>query len=205
MSNYLYKKTTSTAEALIPIPPRLMRENTYSPGMNISRYTTPDDLLYYAFQDDLHLVPPSAYKKYLMAAGYIPDIMGIAEDIRGIFLIRTPKDREWDIKDDLIKDKSVGKHGCGYRIDLGFEENSQADGTIVRKRRAFKFRQMRSYPFILRNLTIGFFHTDAGSVDDRLWSDMTKNWDGVGLEEPLVFDADFDLFKTRNATLHDIK
>lgn len=201
---HLYKKTTSATEALIPIPARLSRDNTYSPGMNISRYTTPDDLLFYAFQDDLHTIPNSAFKKYLMVAGYIPDIMGLSEDIRGIFLIRTPKEREWDIKDDIIKDKSVGKHGCGYRIDLGFEDKIQTDGKIVKTRRAFRFRNMRSYPFLLRNLTMGFFHTDAGSVDDRLWSDITKNWDGVGLEEPLVFDADFDLFKTRNATLHEI-
>ncbi len=202
---YLYKKTTSATEALIPIPARLTRDITYNPGKNISRYTTPDDLLFYAFQEDLHTISNNAFKKYLMVACYIPDIMGVTEDIRGIFLIKTPKEREWDINDDIIKDKSVGKHGCGYRIDLGFEEKTQGDGKIVKTRRAFQFGKMRSYPFLLRNLTVGFFHTDPDSVDDRLWSDITKNWDGVGLEEPLVFDADFDLFKTRNVTLHEIK
>lgn len=203
-STFLYKRTTSSKQALVPIPSKLTRDTIYNPGMNISRYITEDGILYYAFQDNLHTMKEPEFRKYLIVSIYIPDIMGISEDVRGLFFVRSTKSRIWDFKADIIKDKSVGKHGCGYRIDLGSEE-ILVSGKKKEIRRALRFRQMRSYPFLLRNLSVAFFHTDMGSNDDLIWRDYNKNWDGVGVEEQLVFDADFDLLKTRNATLKDIQ
>ena len=119
---------------------------------------------------------------------------GNKKDVRKLFLLRTSA-TEGDHKSriDFFNDKGLGPHGCPAAILVRTEANKDSES-----RNYFSFNNMRFYPFLMRELTVGYYVCDEGATSCH-WPKYQKGDKGVALDYPVAYDATLGLFTTRGA------
>jgi hypothetical protein len=83
------------------------------------------------------------------------------------------------------EDKQYGQYGCPQRLSIGPSE-------------AFTFNDMEFFPFMMRDLSVGYYVCDSGS---SAYSWKGKKLYNVALDAPLAYDATLGIYVTRGAHL----
>lgn len=164
--------------------PPLTRDTNFSTALPIHRHVTTDgsNVEYYSFDENLSIA-----SDWIVTSMYIPGFFFKTEtDLKGMFLLRFASK---DIISNFYEDKSLGKHGCGYRI------YTPTDGI-------FKFNGLTYHPFVLRNLMVCFFSCDTNSPYDLHWRGSADI--GVAVQERAYYDHKFNLLITEDAELRKI-
>lgn len=186
MSTLKYVQGVETQVDSFADLPILTRDNAFNSGLPIHRHMSANrtDLKYYSFDQDLSITT-----NWIMTSMFVPKYFDkMTEEIRGIFLLRIKTESSQFIK-GFFRDKSLGKHGCGYKIYTPTEG-------------FFQFNGLTYHPFILRNLAVCYFVCDTGSSFDTSWRSSPHI--GVGVQEKIIYDHKLDLFITHDAMLSNI-
>ncbi|MEQ8530348.1 MAG: hypothetical protein RIB86_00720 [Imperialibacter sp.] len=122
-------------------------------------------------------------------------VNGKRVDMHGLFLVNMG-DSAGYLK-EFFEDKRIfGPFGCPKRVLA-----KAGNGTGVSKE-YFTFNNMRFYPFILPDFTVGYYVCD-GAVPPRggeprgAWRPYSPDEDGVALDAPVTYDPTLGLYITR--------
>ncbi|MEI9918403.1 MAG: hypothetical protein WDO14_06320 [Bacteroidota bacterium] len=142
---------------------------------------------FYAFTDDLSADDECVITPFLIPKYFDQNTTGT--DIHGMFIVsiglasRNPAAH-------FVADKTVGQFGCPKRV-----LKKQSDKSF------FTFNNMRFYPFVNTDFTIGYYICDNSTpIEPRhAWPLYVAIEDGVSLDYPMQYDATLGLYLTRAA------
>jgi len=87
----------------------------------------------------------------------------------------------------FLLDLAHGSHGCPTLVVMGGSK------------KFFSFNNMRFYPFIMTDFTVGYYVRDTPPAGNPEWPDDYPSQKNIAIDYPIYYDATLGLYITRGA------
>ncbi len=130
---------------------------------------------------------------HMLLPKYFEELRGQSQDLHGLFLVGflPSTDQAKKIVGIMMDFMYHGPNGCPWLLNMPAISHNR-----------FTFNNMSFHPFLMIDLTIGYYVCDQGGRYD--W-DETNTLEALAVDDPIVYDATLGLYVTRAALRYDPK